>query len=316
MYENENDLAAALAAYRTTFDARQEARKARATATADELLTPAHRRLLGPVWKLVKALIVQRVAAELDQDQAGGGHVFGVLTEIADLAGVSERQLRRWLHPTHPAARWVRGWISWRSLYGRRDDGLPCRIGTVFRVSTTVQAAGDEVVPAPRPTLASMRAPWRTSAELPSATDTVRNTSSFNGHSLAGVTTFPSTAGRCGPGIRVEGRDLDLGRLTDTLKANTGQAAEPPLTLTGVRASSLWAKAEMVAEKLNDRHSVTFWYSKFAELERVGQGDGAIWAAVGQALEQIAAGKIHRTAGAYAVGVLRNTGSRGQAAPA
>jgi len=110
--------------------------------------------------------------------------------------------------------------------------------------------------------------------------------------------------------LRVEGRDLDLERLTATLRANTGHEAQAPLTtLAGVRNAAAWAKAEAVAERLGDQHSTAYWAKCFMAAERDGTGEAAIWGAAGLALEARDAGHLRGSAGAYAVGVLRRGGS-------
>lgn len=291
--------------------ARLHALHAAAEITADALLDDAWRRLIGPAHRLVRALLIAR----LEAGEVAGEHVFARLSDAATLAGVSERTVQRWLSPGYAGARWLRCWISWRVQYMRRDDGLPCRAGTVFRVFTTPRPTHD-IVPVARPTLAALKAEWRRADELPAALNpTLSNTR----HESAGSITFRQARKAQKFPVRVEGRDVDVPDNTSpTLSSNTRHALSSRVTASSARAASAWARAEVVARKLGDQHSRAFWAGAFLAAERAGVGEGAVWAAVGQAAEMLEAGLVRHSAGGYAVGILKRAGlgSRPALAPA
>lgn len=305
-------------AFKQTFPAQLEAAQQKARALADALLTPSWRRLIGPAWKLPHALIVE--TATSNSLFGPGEHCFSSLEAVARLAGVSERTVQRWLSPSYQGASWLACWVQRRTVYMTREDGLPCRAGTVFRVSLEARPTHD-LTPAPRPRLEALKAPWRLPWELPKAQAErqAEGDSNFknpvlelNRHELLGTITFPSKQGMRLNQVQVEGKDLKT-LSSSTLLSNTRQTPEGAFKRWLIASSALFvtadAKARAVCERLNDKHSWAFWYSQF---RRAGEDDGQVWAAVSQGLEKRERGELRRaTAAGYAVGILRRVKNAG-----
>lgn len=307
---NESD--ALFEAFKQTFPAQLEAAQTKARALADALLTPGWRRLIGPAWKLPYALIVE--TATSNTLFGPGEHCFSSLEAVARLAGVSERTVQRWLSKTYQGASWLACWVQRRTVYMTREDGLPCRAGTVFRVSLEAKPTHD-LTPAPRPRLEALKAPWRLPWELPQAREANDESNLENPvlelkrHELLGSITFPSKQGMLSNQLQVEGRDLNT-LSSSTLFSNTRQSLEPSWTRKASASSALFAaadaKAKAVCSRLGDGHSWAFWYREF---RRAGEDDGQVWAAVSQGLEKQERGELKKTTAAgYAVGILNRSG--------
>ncbi len=225
---------------------------------------------------------------------------------------MSERTVQRWLSRGYKGRSWLEAWVSRRTLYMTRDDGLPCRAGTVFRVSLEAKPTHDRT-PAPRPRLEALKAKWRFAWELPQARaeenpDLENTVLELKRHEKLGTITFPVKQGMLPIRVQIEGRDLELVKMDDsTLNSSTRQTPSSGLTRKLSASSVLFAeaaaKAETVCSRLNDAHSWAFWFSQYRQ---AGENDGHIWAAVGQGLEKKERGELKRvTAAGYAVGVLR-----------
>ena len=296
--------------FKASFPAQLEAAQTRATTLADALLTDAWKRLIGPAWKLPYALIVEMATSNALFKP--GEHLFSSLQDIARLSGVSERTVQRWLSPSYKGRAWLGAWISRRTLYMTRDDGLPCRAGTVFRVSLGPKPTHDKT-PVPRPRLEALKAKWRFAWDLPQAqaqTDSgLENTVlELKRHKMQGTITFPVKQEMFPIRVQIEGRDLELPTTDDfTLNSNTrhdlSSAWKRKLSASSALFADAAARADTVCERLDDRHSWAFWFMQF---RRAGEADTQIWAAVGLGLEKRSRGELKEvTAAGYAVGVLR-----------
>ena len=134
--------------FQTDLPGMLEKAKARAEKTSSALLNPAWQRLIGPAWKMVAAL--QRDVLTSNAVYQPGEHAFGTLKSVAVLTGVSERTIQRWTSKDYQGARWLKAWISWRLQYITREDGLPCKSGTVFRLNLEPKPTHD-ITPAAKP---------------------------------------------------------------------------------------------------------------------------------------------------------------------
>ncbi len=293
--------------FQRTFPAQLEAAQTKARVLADALLTDAWKRLIGPAWKLLHALMVETATSNLLF--APGEHVFSSLEDVGRLAGVSKRTVQRWLGDSYEGRAWLECWLRRRTIYMTREDGLPCRAGTVFRVSLEARATHDQT-PAPRPRLEALKAKWRLPWELPEARQT-RNqdlenpVSELKCHSKAGTITFPVKQGMLFNPVQVEGKDVIFFPLTlNSNKCQNPKAVWKPIPSTsGALYATAAAKAESACERLGDYHSWAFWFSQY---RRAGESDGHVWAAIAQGLEKRSRGELKRaTAAGYAVGVLR-----------
>ncbi len=296
--------------FKASFPAQLEAAQTRATTLAEALLTDAWKRLIGPAWKLPYALIVEMATSNALFKP--GEHLFSSLQDIARLSGVSERTVQRWLSPSYKGRTWLEAWVSRRTLYMTRDDGLPCRAGTVFRVSLEAKPTHDQT-PAPRPRLEALKAKWRFAWELPQAQsqtsqDLENSVLELNRHEKQETITFPVKQEMFPIRVQVEGRDLEVPTTDDfTLKSNSRHALSSAWKRKLSASSALFAdaavRADTVCERLDDRHSWAFWFMQF---RRAGEADTQIWAAVGLGLEKRTRGELKNvTAAGYAVGVLR-----------
>jgi hypothetical protein len=304
-----DDIDAQYEDFKQAFPAQLEAAQTKAELLADALLTDAWRRLIGPAWKLLHALMVE--TATSNNLFGPGDHVFSSLEDVGRLAGVSKRTVQRWLDESYKGRSWLEAWVQRRTLYMTRDDGLPCRAGTVFRVSLEARPTHD-LTPAPRPRLEALKARWRFSWELPEAQgqsqDLENTVCELKCREKAGTITFPVKQGRLLNRVQVEGRDMVLS--SSTLNSNKCQTQKPVwkpvVSASGVLFAAAAAKAEAACERLADYHSWAFWFSQY---RRAGENDGHVWAAIGQGLEKRGRGELRRvTAAGYAVGVLRKAG--------
>lgn len=283
---------------------RREAVEAKASLIVEATLTDAWRRLIGPAWRLVAALMRLRLEAELETGAGTTGHVFASQDALAARVGVTARTLRSWLSADHPGAPYLRCWLAHRTWYITRNDGFRSRGGTLWRVGLEPRGTQD-LTPAPAVSYDALRTPWRSADELPAAraSSDAEAVLDNSGHEKAGEEYVPKKLERLE--VRVEGRHLQLCATTSRSDFHSGNSLPNP---TRVQFAQAWAKAESVAAKLGDAHSTGFWFAQFRRLEVAGCGDGAIWSAVGQGLEARAAGRLTRaTAAGYAVGILRRT---------
>lgn len=100
----------------------------RATALADELLTPEWRTSLGSTWVLVWHLIAWRA------EVGGDGLLFITLADLERRVGRDERTLQRWLSPEYRRHKVLSQWFRARRAYRSRDGRYVSRVGTVFEV--------------------------------------------------------------------------------------------------------------------------------------------------------------------------------------
>lgn len=278
--------------------------KARAVTTAT--LTTDWRRLIGSASRLVETLMQIRAEAELETGQSTTGHVFATQDALAARVGVTARTLRNWLSQGYSGRQWLECWISRRTWYLSREDGYRSRGGTIWRVSLEARGCTD-LSKAPRVSYDALRTPWRHWGELPAASrgNAVEAVLDNNGKVKASEDNVPRNQGRLE--IRVEGRHQSLCKDL-TLRSDLHSGNTVAVTPARAQFAVAWSKAETVANKLGDAHSTAFWFSKFRALEVTGEGDGAIWSAVGQGLEMRSQGLLSRgTAAGYAVGILRRT---------
>ena len=275
------------------------------------ILTPAWRRLMGPAVQLVETLMHLRLVAELDAGRTTTGHIFATQDALAAEIGVTSRTLRNWLSPEYVGHQWLMCWLDRRTWYMTRQDGNRSRGGTIWRVSLETRST-DDLTRAPKVSYDALRTPWRFAEELPGASSSgaARGSSEleavldYRGSSIAAKENVPKKTGMVS--IQVEGRHRSLFHASSS-RSDFHSGNHPP-TPARAQFAQAWAKAEIVASRLNDLHSKSFWFKQFRALEIAGKGDAAIWAAVGQGLEARAAGRLTRgTAGGYAVGVLNRT---------
>jgi hypothetical protein len=265
-------------------------------------LTEDWRRLIGPAARLVETLMLLRVESELETGRPSTGHVFASQAALAARIGVTPRTLRNWLSRDYSGAKWLAPWVSRRTWYATRSDGFRCRGGTLWRVSLEAKPCTD-LTAAPKPSYEALRTPWRSYQELPGFSGLEDGVPDNKGNSSTSEKNVPKKAGMFE--IRVEGRHQTLfPGLDPRCFLNSGNTLP---SAARARNSSTWLKAETVAKRLNDRSSTAFWFKQLRNLEVAGLSDGAIWSAVGQALEARASGTLRTTPGAYAVGVLRRT---------
>jgi hypothetical protein len=284
---------------------KREDASTRAQQTVDATLTEAWRRLIGPAWRLVATLMRLRLEAEFETGSSTTGHVFASQDALAATVGVSARTLRHWLSKDHPGAKYLACWVSRRTWYVTREDGYRSRGGTVWRVSVEPRGTED-LTRAPGVSYDALCTPWRSSADLPGAIPRDEDALASNcGNKNAPEEYVPKEQGRLE--VQVEGRHRSLHRVTSTRSGfHSGNALPTPARAQFAQA---WSKAESVCKRLGDGASTGYWFAQFRALERSGAGDGAIWSAVGQALEARAAGRLTRaTAAGYAVGILKRTG--------
>ena len=296
---------------RETFEAWNAQRDADLETQAIEIvtatLTEDWRRLIGNASRLVEALMLLRVQAELATGQATTGHAFSSQDNLAAHIGVTARTLRTWLSKDYSGAQWLACWISRRTWYVTREDGFKSRGGTLWRVSLEPRPCSDRTRAA-NPSYDALCTPWRLSRDLPAMVNLERMeledvVASDKGNAKASQDNVPQSQGRLA--IQVEGQHRCLYRAFDLRSFHSGNT-QP--NLARVQQSATWDKAHSVASRLNDAHSTTYWYTRFKQLETAGQGDGVIWSAVGQALEASRAGVLTRgTAAGYAVGILKRT---------
>lgn len=299
---------------RETFPAQLEHARERAALLTDALLTDAWRRLIGPAWKMLHALMSELLEARSLFD-GDAEHVFATAEGVAARAGVSKRTVQRWCAKDYAGREYLECWMAKRRLYMTRTDGLPCTAGTVFRLSVAPIALDDRT-PCKRPTLEAMKAPWRLADELPEAVKVraLEDGFSFSPNERQEMTadkTFPKSTECFGLWtIKVQGRELSKSLFT--LNSNERQFPNPLSTISKLSRSSVWHaeayhRAVLVCDRLKDHASQVFWYTQFRKALVNGQSDAHIWAAVSQALEMSEKNAIRRTRGAYAVGILQRT---------
>jgi hypothetical protein len=285
---------------------KRQALEMRAKEIIKATLTEDWRRLIGPAARLVEALMLERIGAELETGSSTTGHVFATQDALAARVGVTSRTLREWLSDRYAGRQWLECWVQRRTWYMSREDGNRSRGGTLYRISLETKLCSDRT-PAPKVSYDALRTPWRSWDELPgarasSALDAVLDNT---GSSIAGEENVPKKTGMAF--IRVEGRHQGLFHATSSRSGfHTGSAPTP----ARAQFAQAWEKAQLVASRLNDQHSKGFWFRQFRALEVAGKGDAAVWAAVGQGLEAQAARRLTRgTAAGYAVGVLQRSGA-------
>ena len=295
-----------------TLPAQLEAARSRAELIADVLLTPTWLRAIGKASKLVRTLMIP-VLETREVFEAQAEHCFSTYEDLAKRSGVSRRTIERWLSPMYSGKTWLDCWIQRRAIYGRRNDGLPCIIGTVFRVRTEVCSIED-LTPAFKPRLEAMKAPWRSAEELPSVRTPEEDfVESFDRQKKRVTKTFPTSSECFGSGmIRVEGREISK-ILTIPLFSNDRQTRRE-VYRTGLSSAlheTALGQAKSLAERLEDKASETFYYTLFRRAALGQFEERQIWAAASEGLQARDAGRLTRgTAGGYLVGVLRNAGLR------
>jgi hypothetical protein len=338
---NQPDLALMLEQFRANLPAMLEKAELKAAQTSDALLTESWKRLIGPAWKLVATLQLEMLTSTYIYQP--GQHAHTTLKDLAILIGVSERTIQRWLSKKYKGAKYLNVWLSWRTQYMRREDDLPCKSGTIFRLNLEPNPTHD-LTPARKVKLEALKAPWRLIEDLPMNQPSLKAEEALepselepaqalnpefdtaeteflpvfmnSRHEKTGVKTFPQGREGFKTKIRIEGRDVNLA--TDALISNSrqdsGQLEElrkaqvmARLSCSSVHHTEALAKAESVAARLNDKHSTVFWYKQFRAALTSGKGEGAIWAAVSNALEARDRGLVRGRTGAYAVGVLNRT---------
>jgi hypothetical protein len=298
---------------REVVNIRTPAALVKAHETTHALLTPAWRFMLGESVIIVEA-IIRRMLESREIYEHDGQHIFMTYADLALMVGRSERTIQRYLSPENPHAEFLRCWLSWRKVYGFRDDGGTCRLGTVLRVATRPRPESDHS-PAPKPTLAALKAPWRLEHDLPQSRAETEGFSVCDDtrQDITGLITFPKSAECFLRTLRVEGEHL-IQTLQGTLNFNTRHSSLRPrvdFSKAGVFNSQAWDRADMACQRLADFHSKAFWYSQFRTAIEAGS-DTHIWAAISQALEMQRLGMVKRSSAAgYAVGVLRR--AEGQA---
>jgi hypothetical protein len=339
------DLALMLEQFRANLPAMLEKAELKAAQTSDALLTETWKRLIGPAWRLVATLQLEILTSTYVYQP--GQHAHTTLKDLAALIGVSERTLQRWVSKKYKGAKYLRVWLSWRTQYMRREDDLPCKSGTIFRLNLEPNPTHD-LTPARNVKLEALKAPWRLIEDLPANQPSLKaeealepselesaqalecesdtaETTIFpvfmnSRHEKTGVKTFPQGREGFKTKIRVEGRDVNLA--TDALISNSRHDSSQleelrkaqvmaRLSCSSVHHTEALAKAESVAARLNDKHSTVFWYKQFRQALTTGKGEGAIWAAVSNALEARDRGLVRGRTGAYAVGVLNRAVGRG-----
>jgi hypothetical protein len=299
---------------REVVNTRTPAALVKAHETTQALLTPAWRFMLGESVIIVEA-IIRRMLESREIYEHDGQHVFMTYDDLGLMVGRCRRTIERYLSPENPHAEFLRCWLSWRKVYGKREDGGKCRVGTVFRVTTRTRVESDHT-PAPKPTLAALKAPWRLEHDLPQAraSNEVFSLSDDNRQEKTGIITFPKSAECFLRTLRVEGEHL-IQTLQGTLNFNSRHDQTPvarvDFSKAGVFNSQAWDRADMACQRLGDFHSKAYWYTQFRTAIEVGS-DTHIWAAISQALEMQRLGMVTRASAAgYAVGVLRR--AEGQA---
>ncbi len=296
---------------RETFEAWIKQRDAGLETQAREIvgatLTDDWRRLIGNAARLVEALMLLRVQAELTTGQTTTGHAFASQDDLAAHIGVTARTLRNWLSMDYAGAAWLACWVSRRTWYVTREDGFKSRGGTLWRVSLEPRPCSDRTRAA-NPSYDALRTPWRSSRDLPGcvaleAAELENIVVDNKGNVKAGQDNVPNKQGRLS--IQIEGQHRGLHRPLELRCFHSGNL---PKTPAQAKNAATWSKAEIVASKLADVSSTPYWVSVLRRLERAGQGDGVIWSAVGQALEASRAGLVTRgTVAGYAVGILKRT---------
>ena len=304
--------------FQTDLPAMLEKAKLKAEKASSALITPAWQRLIGPAWKMLAAMQTQVLTSNYVYQP--GEHAFGTLKSVAILTGVSERTIQRWTAKDYPGATWLKAWMSWRPQYITREDGLPCKSGTVFRLNLEPKPTHD-LTPAAKPRLEALKALWRTFEDLPAnrlraledtAAEAVSNAFLNTRQERAPVKTFPKRQECFQSQIQVEGRDINITQ--NTLISNTRQTQQARnaelmarLSTSSIHHTEALAKAETAAARLNDKHSVIYWYKHFRHAISSGSGETTIWAAISNALEARDRGLVRGKTAAYAVGVLNRT---------
>jgi hypothetical protein len=297
--------------FQTDLPGMLEKAKLKAEKASSALITPAWQRLIGPAWKMVAAMQTQVLTSNYVYQP--GEHAFGTLKCVAELTGVSERTVQRWTSKNYAGSRWLKAWMSWRPQYITREDGLPCKSGTVFRLNLEPKPTHD-ITPA-------LKALWRTFEDLPAnrlrqlediASEDLSNAFLNTRQESASVRTFPKGQKCFQSQIQVEGRDINIAQ--NTLISNTRQTLEARnaelmarLSTSSIHHTEALAKAETAAARLNDKHSVIYWYKHFRHAISSGSGESTIWAAISNALEARDSGLVRGKTAAYAVGVLNRT---------
>jgi hypothetical protein len=335
------DLALMLEQFRANLPLMLEKAETKAAQTSEALLTETWKRLIGPAWRLVATLQLEMLTSAYVYQP--GQHAHTTHKDLAIQIGVSERTVQRWLSKKYKGAQYLNVWLSWRTQYMRREDDLPCKSGTIFRLNLEPNPTHD-LTPARKVRLEALKAPWRLIEDLPMNQPNLKAAEALepsevepdldadttqteflpvfmnSRHEKTGVKTFPQSREGFKAKIRVEGRDVNLA--TDALISNSRQDSRQleelrkaqvmaRLSTSSVHHCEALSKAESVAARLNDKHSTVFWYKQFRQALTTGKGEGAIWAAVSNALEARDRGLVRGRTGAYAVGVLNRTGRRG-----
>jgi hypothetical protein len=291
---------------RATFEqwtaAKQQSAKTQAQAVVEATLTEDWRRLIGPAWRLVETLMLLRAESELETARPTTGHIFASQAALASRIGVTTRTLRNWLSRGYSGSKWLACWVSRRTWYATRSDGFRCRGGTLWRVSLEAKPCSDLTM-APKPSYEALRTPWRSYQELPGFSRLEESVPDDKGNPTTREENVPNKTGMLE--IRVEGKHQTLFLALDPrCFLNSGNTLP---SAARARNSSTWLKAETVAKRLNDRSSTAFWFKQLRNLELANLSDGAVWSAVGQALEARASGTLRTTPAAYAVGILKRS---------
>ncbi len=290
-----------------SLETREQAAISQSEAVADELIHATWRRLIGPAWRLIRALLVLRLKYSILGHESGE-HLHATNADLAVLVGVGLRTVERWLSPQYAGKRWLDIWISRRVHYTTRSDGLPCCDGQVFRLTLEPRSPAEEL-PARRPTLAALRTNWRYPEEFEQGkTLVVEN----DRHKKADLISFRLKRKGNPLQIKADGFHVSLLKLSsDSLVFNDRHSGKPP-TLGTLRSSDAWSKAGVVAERLGDRGSEAFWCKQFRRTQREESfTEGMIWRAVGLALEARSSGSLRGSPARYAVGVLKRAVAMG-----
>lgn len=293
---------------RITLPTQLKAARGKAEKIADVLLTPSWCRMIGRATRLVRTLLIQILETREVYD-ANAEHCFATYDDLARAVGVSKRTIERWLSPTNPGAQWLECWIQKRATYGRRSDGLPCVMGTVFRVATTVRQTND-LTPSAKPRLEALKAPWR--LQLPADEGFF---SSGNDRQKNAVCKTFQKGQECfseKPLIKVEGRDV-CNILSIPLSSNDRQKQNHIVAyrsgLSSALHESALGNAKSLAEKMGDVKSEVFYYKLFRRAALGQIQETQIWAAASEGLNAQSAGLLTRgTAAGYMVGVLKRAG--------
>ena len=280
-----------------------------------------HLERLGPLAPLVRLLVALAIREGARLDPSREAHVFLAQWEVAEMLGVSERTVERWLHDPRyeryrKVARWWIAWETWYTSGAGIGQEQAVKGGTLWRVRVRPLVRPGREMKVLAPYLAL---PWRDLGEDAREGKTQRGVSapdSMSGYKegllLGNLVTLRIVVGR--PLATWESKKTPLPLYPDTARdiRELLRAASIP---GGRNGRQKWAQAvaSAIAQALGDQKSLRFWLKVvWAALKALtfggGEGPMRVLLRVVLMAQEARQDGFARSPGGYAQALLRREG--------